>query len=314
MSPDIIPYGQDFLDYGTAVETYGGPDIGKAVINNLNNFIYVRCKNIADTTIQGTVNLYYANASLFLLPSTWTRVSNPNPEEPFVFGDGSTYIPGQAIALAQSPFSLGGLPGDGHYCFIAVANNNNIPFGVPSTFDSNADFALWVRNNPNVAQRNVEHRLGSDSTRVEYLTFGNSNPFPSNFLMVLQGAGLPPKVNWEAKCADTRLSKPFSDGGTFSTNEGAATTITVPPLVGSGTPLMTMAFTFSTHDGQPFPPTASITVNYFQLPTSQEQSATIAEKEKSVVREYSVPAMEPGGPERVTSTLMKLGSAELLFE
>lgn len=309
-APDIIPYGQDVLSYEQAAETYSGPDIGKPIVNNLNNNIYIRCKNISNETMLGNVNLYYANASLFLLPSTWVQVDRPNPNNPFVSRFGSTQIAEGAIALVQAPFLLNRLEEGVHFCFIAVVNNNNVPFGVPQRFDSNADFVKWVRYHPNVAQRNIEHRPGSNADITEYLTFGNANPIPSNFLFTVTGYNIPPQTHWKAQCTDSRLpGGPFKDHGTFSSSNTAATYLTVPKNVGNGTPLMTMAFTFSTPDGKPFSPLAYFVFSYYQIPSTEAQSPELVEKESDVIGQYRVPAANGGADEM--RSLIELGSVDL---
>lgn len=310
-APDIIPFGRDVLTYEQAVETYGGPDIGKPIVNNLNNNIYVRCKNVSNNTMRGNVNLYYANASLFLLPGTWTRLAHPNVGEPFVGRLGSTEIAEGKIAIVQAPFLLSHLQPGQHFCFIAVVNNNNIPFGIPPKFDSNADYIKWIRCNPNVAQRNIEHQNGSDANITEYLTFGNANPMASQFLIAMIGHNIPLGTRWEAMCTDKRLEGgQFHDQGTFSAEGTAALRLMVPKNVGNGTPLMTMAFTFSTPNGKPFSPSAYFDYYYYQVPTAKTQSEDLHEKEKDVIGRYRVPAAIAGGGDEMQE-LIELGSVDL---
>ncbi|WP_394825870.1 hypothetical protein [Pendulispora albinea] len=313
-SPDIIPYGQDVLSSAQAVSTYKGPDIGRPVVNNLNNNIYVRCRNVSNHTMTGNVNLYYANSSLFLLPNTWTQLKVPTVNNAFVTASGpapSTSIPEGIIGMVQAPFNLSHVPPEHHFCFIAVVNDNNVPFPIPAKFASNAAFASWVASNPSVAWRNIVLCAGSNSNVTSYQTFGNCNPIASTFIFSMVGKNLPPGTTWQAHCADKRLPQAFSASGTFSTSGTASLQMEVPPNIGGGNPLLTMAFTYTAPGGQAFPKNAVVTVTYYQVPTVFEQSPQLVEEEKHVVRDHVVAAPDGGDSGFATMQLLLLGSVEV---
>lgn len=275
ISPDIIPYGTGVLSPSDAVSTYGGPDIGQPVVPNKNNNIYIRSKNISGAAMTGNVNLYYANSSLFLDPRTWRAVTQPVTNNAFVTTTTtpSTTIPVNGVALVQAPFTLGGVPSNAHYCFIAVVNNNGVPFTVPSSFSSNGAFFLWVANSANVGFRNIVLLAGSPGSAVAYTTFGNANPIPSTMIFSVVGTNVPSGTTWSANCADQRLSPPFSASGTFSSSGTASTQLTVPANIAGGNALMSMAFTFATASGQAFPSNTSFSISYYQVPTSANAAA-----------------------------------------
>ncbi|KWB90341.1 hypothetical protein WL44_15355 [Burkholderia ubonensis] len=292
------------------MSTYSGPDIGQPVVNNLNNNVYVRCKNLSAGAMTGNANLYYADASLFLLPNTWTPITLPQANNNFVTTSGapSTSIPEGAVAIVQAPFTFGGVPVGPHFCFIAVVNNNNVPFPVPPSFTNNAAFATWVSNNPNVAYRNIVLNAGSNANITSYQTFGNANPIPNTFIFSMVGTNLPSGARWSAQCTDVRLPQPFLANGTFSSSGTAGTQLTVPANIGGGNPLMSMAFTFSTANGQPFPSNASVIVTYYQVPTSNAESPELVEAESKAIREHHVAAMSSGAVGFEALQLIVLGS------
>ena len=318
ISPDIIPYGTSTLAPSYAASTYGGPDIGKAVVNNANNNIYVRSKNISNAAMTGNVNLYYANASLFLYPTTWLPVNLPVTNDAFVTTSSppSTTIPVNGIALVQAPFTLGNIPTNAHYCFICVVNNNGVPFTVPSSFTSNAAFALWVRNNANVAYRNITLNAGSPASVVSYTTFGNANPISSIMIFSVVGVNVPTGTTWAASCNDARLPQPFNASGVFSSSGTASTQLTVPSNIAGGNPLMSMAFTFTNPNGQSFPSGTTFTVSYYQVPTQghiAEVDDDFRALEREASAEHRIAARSHHSREGFeTATLILLGSVVVL--
>jgi hypothetical protein len=312
-SPDIVPYGTDLLTGSQAISTYNGPDIGKPIVNRSSNNVFLRAMNISAQTMRGTVKLFYADASLFLLPSTWQPVIVPVAANNLASAANmsSLDIPANGIALSQAPFTLGGVPTNAHYCFIAVVNNAGLPFVVPQSFASNADFNLWVENNPNVAYRNIVLNSGSVSDVTMYSTFGNDNPVPSTMYFSMVGYRLPANTAWRAACADARLSVPFTANGFFSSAGTAATQLAIPAHIDgtTGNALMSMAFTFTAPSGQAFPKEAKVIVTYYQSP-----EPSMAKVEGSALRQHLVAALDPeaASPMQLLR-LIRLGSVELVL-
>ncbi|MCW3845688.1 hypothetical protein OF829_00435 [Sphingomonas sp. LB-2] len=299
----------------TAVQTYNGPDIGQPVVNNANNNIYIRCKNISGATMTGNANLYYANSSLFLYPTSWIPVNLPVTNNNFVTTSGtvSTSLPNAMIGLVQSPFTLGGIPNNAHYCFIAVVNNNGVPTTIPPSFASNAAFALWVSSSPNVAYRNIVLNAGSPGRVVNYTTFGNANSFASQMIFSVVGTNVPANSTWSAQCSDARLPQPFNASGTFSSSGTASTQLTVPANIAGGNPLMSMAWTFATPNGQPFPTNTSFAISYYQVPTSPGAVEGLDDAffalEAQASAEYKIASRDPEAVNGVeAATLILLGS------
>ncbi|WP_125910394.1 hypothetical protein [Burkholderia singularis] len=314
VSPDIIPYGTQVLTYEQAVDTYNR-DIAQPIVNNLNNNVYVRCKNInlSEQTTYGNVNLYYAESSLFLSPEKWNSVTLPAQDNQFGINSGSNFsqnIPQNQIGLVEAPFNLSKLPPDRHWCFIAVVNNKNKKFQIPTEFSSNAKFAQWVKENPNVAQRNISLNSGSNSNVTQYGTISNLNSKPGQFYFILTPHNVQPGTTWGAQCSDRRLSSPYSDSGTFQHGQVCTKPITVPAHVGGGTQSMQMAFTFTAPSGQAFPKDGKVTIEYRQKPTLRQESEELFEEEQQcgVVHNYRIPVIENGTVNFIIEPSIELGA------
>ncbi|AOI68871.1 hypothetical protein [Burkholderia ubonensis] len=316
ISPDIIPYGTQVLTYVQAVETYG-QTIAQPIVNNLNNNIYVRCKNINlnESSMKGNVNLYYADSSLFLLPNTWVPLTLPTQDNAFGIDSGSSFrttIPQKSVGLVEAPFNLKYLQPGRHFCFIAVVNNNNKKFPIPARFSSNVAFAKWVKDNPNIAQRNISLIPGSNSNYTQYASFGNNNPKPATFRFDLTASNIPPQTTWGAQCADLRLPSPFTDSGTFKQANDRVSTkwITVPPLVGKDNQLMNMAFTFSAPPGTAFSGDVNIKIEYRQIATGVNELPELYEEEQQsgLVRDYETPVIENNTVKFIIEPSIELGA------
>jgi hypothetical protein len=313
VSPDIIPYGMAVLDPKQAVKTFGGPDLAKPVVSGGNNNIYVRCKNIAAAPKAANVNLYYTPYSLMMLPTFWQPVTTPVSNNNFITTDGKRdlLIPVGGIGLVQAPFNVVGSKTGEHYCFVAIVNNDGIPSPYPGPFNSNAAYAAFVMNNPNIAQRNVTAVAGSIGTYTTSATFGNINPIGSTFFFSLVGTNLPSGTTWSAQCDDQRLPQPFSASGVFSSQGTASAQLIVPANIGAGNALMAMTFTYTAPNNQPFPPgTKIVKPSYYQQPTAQEESAMLFEEERAVIRQHRVAARSEGAEGFETLQLILLGSVE----
>jgi len=190
-SPDIIPYQTNMLTWDSANATYGGPDIGQIIITGQVNNIYVRARNLNTSAGSGTVNLYYADASLFNLPSTWTQLGGASGlrDLPFVDGKGNTSIASSVVALCNPAFVLTNFTGNAHYCIIAVVQTTAHPTGIPTSFSSNAAFSNWVMNTPAVAQRNISYQASSLMTMIRNYSFGNINSTAAYFRVRVVGRG-----------------------------------------------------------------------------------------------------------------------------
>jgi hypothetical protein len=189
-SPDIIPSGltPNSDPAGFFTNNYGS-DPGQALINNANNYVYLRTKDLAPKAQQGSVSLYYAPASLLLYPSQWANNAlrtSDNADHVIVSASGQN-----AIAVANNPFifnppSLS--PGD-HFCLISRVVTEEHPNPIPPT-GSVSSLTEFVINNPGFGWRNVSvTSVGSPTfnTPVKYSQGDESGPM----LFVLTCSNVP---------------------------------------------------------------------------------------------------------------------------
>lgn len=305
-SPDIIPYQSGMLTWDYANSTYAGPDLGKAIINGGVNNIFVRAKNLNTAAGSGTVNLYYAKASMFLLPSTWTPVSSAGGDNslPFVDGLGNPSISPQGVAISNPSFFLTGLPpvSGTHYCLIAVVQTTAHPVTIPESFPSNTDFAYWVQNNPAVGWRNITYAPNALTQVSRIFQFGNINQNPAYFTIIIIGRGFVPGTMVNCQCTDRScpvnedlpLPEPDTQG-----NQIVSFTISVPAGFWGD-----MVVTATSPSG-PFPPGAVLTMSYYQVPDMSD------EQDKAVARRFVMASGTGEDSEFTTTMLIKLGECTI---
>ncbi|WP_224242432.1 hypothetical protein [Hyalangium gracile] len=154
-SPDIIPSGMNPISEPDRyfVGNYG-QDVGQDIINQANNYIYLRARNFASGPQSGLMSLYYTKASLLLYPSQWQ--SNQLKTSDGRTQVAVTNVSPNAIAVATDPFvwnppALGS--GD-HFCLISQVVTNEHPNPIPPTGSVN-DLTQFIIENPGFGWRNV---------------------------------------------------------------------------------------------------------------------------------------------------------------
>ena len=133
------------------------------------NYIYIRCQNLAREERTGIVNLYWAPSNLFLHPSIWTKnvLHTLEGHDTLLFPH---MAPG-AKEVGEVPFII--TPqraGHRHICLIGIVGDEENPRGVP--LNQNIDeFSDWVRDHANVGWHNfnIEDRKPDES--YSYVVF-----------------------------------------------------------------------------------------------------------------------------------------------
>ena len=155
-SPDIIPFGRDQINDPQAFFSGNfGSDAGKEVVVNENNYIYLRCMNLAAGTEQGMLHLYHCKPALISWPCLWQN-------QPLQTIEAATSLPVNAsgegdIAVGVKPFVMpSALAENGSYSFVGrivtLANPNPIP-----ELNNIPDFAAYVSNNKGMGWRNISY-------------------------------------------------------------------------------------------------------------------------------------------------------------
>jgi len=303
-SPDIIPYQNGTLDWNTANSTYNGPDIGKAIINNGVNNIYVRAKNLNTVPGAGTTNLYYANASLFLLPKTWTPITSAGGVKalPLADGSGGTSIAAGGIALSNPSFLLTGLPPGPHYCLIAVIQTTAHPITIPASFSTNSAFSDWVQNNPAVGWRNISYAPNSQVQVSRTLEFGNINPKQEYFYFRISGKGFVPNTPVTCQCTDSRC--PITQNLTLPAPDAEGNQVTGFQTLVPANFWGDLVITLTSPSG-PFPSGAVLTPSYYQIPDMANAM------DRKVARRFITESGGNADAEFKSSMLIKLGQYTL---
>ena len=303
-SPDIIPVQSGTLSWATANSTYNGPDQGLPIINGGVNNIYVRAKNLNTVAGAGTVGLYYANASLFLLPNTWTGISSAGGRSslPFVDGSGNASIAAGGVAISNPSFLLTGLPGNNHYCLIAVVQTPTHPVSVPTSFASNAAFALWVQNNPAVGWRNISYQPNKSTQMIRTFNFASVNPTSAYFHFRILGRGFATGTPINAQCTDQAC--PINQNMTLPAPDVNGNQITGFDVSVPGNFSSNLVVTATSPSG-PFPTGATLTVTYYQYPNLDE------ELDMKVAGAFRIAKATEGDPVLYAAMLIQIGECTM---
>jgi hypothetical protein len=299
-SPDIIPVQSGSLTWATANSTYAGPDQGQGIINGGVNNIYVRAKNLNTVAGAGTASLYYADASLFLLPTTWTQINSAGGAGALslVDGTGNTNIAASGIAISSPSFLLTGLPPGPHYCLISVLQTATHPIQIPATFPSNAAFALWVQNNPAVGWRNISYQSNTSTQIIRTFSFASINPTPAYFHFRVLGRGFATGTAVSAQCTDQTC--PINQNMTLPAPDVNGNQITgfdaSVPANFSGNLVVT-----ATSPSGAFPKGATLTVTYYQYPALGD------EVDMSAAFAFETARVSDAGPMSVAAMLIQIG-------
>jgi len=306
ISPDIIPYQNEALTWAVANTTYPGPDIGRAIINGGINNIYIRAKNLGNAAGSGTVNLYYTDMSLNLCQTNlWVPLASAGGVKnlPFVDGSGQQSIAPGSVAISNPSFLLTGLPPGPHYCTIAMIQTAAHPVPLPPTFASNAAFVQWVQNNPAVGWRNLTYAPNTFTQISRTFRFGNVNLSPENFVVIITGQGFVKGTMINSQCTDA--SCPINDNQPLPAPDTYGNqTIS---FVKNGIPANfwgDLVVTATSPSG-PFPSGASLAIDYYQIPDSNDTL------EMSVARRYIVSSGAGADAEFRTAALIKVGECTI---
>jgi hypothetical protein len=170
-SPDIIVRKSLIGDVASELgDPTASPVSHKVEIGN-DNYVYVRVHNRGSFPADADVEVFYAALTTTIDPATWTSIGTTTVP---------TVVP-NAMSISD-PITWVDAPdpgGAGHFCLIAVIDDPLDPKPDFSTVTDTASYLTFVRDNNNVAYRNLtfENVLpDSDSdTDVEIGSFGTDH-------------------------------------------------------------------------------------------------------------------------------------------
>lgn len=276
MSPDIIPAGQQpVIDYQTTfVNNYNGPyNYYSSLVVNAANYIYVRGYNAAPQGTSGTVNLYWAKASILLLPSQWIANVIPNANGTNSATLAMTDTGQVAVADGAFYFTPTALAAGDHYCLIAQVVTDADPDPIPTSLE---DMAAWVADSPGIGWRNmalVSATVPNYSTFVALETpVGSSTDLtlaitctdiPDGTVCTLVGSQPDPSINYSFTVGPTNQTSI-----TPKINQGGVPVFGVP-----GGLLEQLQITATAPAGTSFPFGASIAFQSYLLVESDQRVA-----------------------------------------
>jgi hypothetical protein len=200
-SPDIICNGNSPISDPatlTSSDNYNSGQPNKySQVPQHKNFVYIRGKNTNAPQLTSTVYLYYAPASISLLPTSWQTAGiewNGQTQNKAVITVGANKeIVVTTPALLWTPPKIGE-----HYCMVAWARND-VDQATPPTLPTLTDWAglgRFILDHPNVAWRNmaelpVQNNVFQKTVEIDNPPAGGSVSLGISFDKV------PPLGHWE---------------------------------------------------------------------------------------------------------------------
>ncbi|WP_421908366.1 hypothetical protein [Methanolacinia petrolearia] len=250
--------------------------------------------------------MYYSRASMFLLPTNWTRLASAGGEKslPFIDGSGSTSISSGSTSISNPSFLLTDLPpvsGD-HYCIIAIVQTTAHPVTIHDKFPTNGSFCQWTQQNPAVCFRNISYSPNTLTQLNRVFSFGNVNQKDAYFTIVITGRGFVTGTMIKVQCTDKNcpieqnLSLPKAD----SQGNQIVSFVTEVPAGFWGDLVVT-----ATSPAGEFPAGASLTSSYFQIPDKTDAL------DVKVARRFLTSSGIGEDSEFTTAMLIKLGECAI---
>lgn len=182
----------------TEQHRHQNPELGSS------NWVYVKLHNGANVSVNGTLEIYFANAGTSLTwPGAWTLMGSI-PVNAFT---------AHTTRIVEQQWNT--VPSTGHYCLIARWVSAGDPMAVPE----GSDIGVNVRNNNNLAWRNVNVvDLVSDADEDVAVIIRNETAQPVVTTIVVRGpgAGMQPSfltVGQVSVQLDSGLTRAWQEGG-----------------------------------------------------------------------------------------------------
>ena len=283
-SPDIIPQQQTQRPLAWFTSTWG-QDSGLNINAGVNNYVYVRGKNLSTSPSSGTVYLYCAPSTLLLNVSYWSN--NPVPTggptaATLVDINNNTQIAAGAICVGNTPFLLNQVVPQGfHYCLVTRVVTPAHPNPIPVSFANSSQFINWVVDNPNVAWRNISVVPSTNNAISQSQNYENLDAASETYWFVAQGMNFPDQslVAIESVTAGNT----FSASGYFGPPPGPQSVLTQQTIPAGFKGVVNV--TVTPPQGQTIPPGATLQIQYYR----QTQMRDLADLRKHAVPMHALP-------------------------
>ena len=203
-SPDIIlknnPVANPQATYSTPASIASDTESDAYVVTGQDNYVYLRVWNLGADAPNVFASVYWSPPATLVTPNLWTLAGYAYYPD----------VPTGSVVEVSTPgitWPSDQLPGDGHYCFVALAGNAEAPPPNLSSFANFDDFMNYIYANNNITWRNFN---------VGFFEVGQVAQLP----FLITGA-------WDA-------ARPFSLETEAELPEGSRLVLQVPQHIGRG--------------------------------------------------------------------------------
>jgi len=212
-SPDVICHEQVASPQTYFVQNYNTNPNQPAQLGSQTNYIYVRAKNLATTSLSGWyISVFRSSSSLFLNTNLWSQ--NPLYTVSGASSVALNSTPPQGIAVGNDVLLLNAVTSN-LFCLIGMASPKPQPV-IPPPFTSYTDYIMWVRMNQNVCGNNLtiaQNFATQQYSRLDSLSNPENDYVPVLFVISVVGT-LPAGSTFGVTCAPIGVNSSWniSDG------------------------------------------------------------------------------------------------------
>lgn len=211
--PDIIPAGITAMSQNDLVSSYGRA-INQTLTQGLQNFLYLRAKNMNATPLTQTAWMFQVPGSLVLRPEVWFSATNlvgfdvrvdgtGTPDNPTIikkYGQPITAAPGQigvTNAYTWKPETTE------HHCLVGVIANSwdDVLSDYPSNpVNSLDDLAQWIYANGSIGWHNVDIQPLTSRIYEGQVAYSNTDRVDEKvtFTMIAQNVPVGAKISFSS--------------------------------------------------------------------------------------------------------------------
>ena len=309
-SPDIIPQQQTTQPLPWFTNTWGS-NPGLNIKAGINNYVYVRGKNLRTTPSSGQVYLYCTPSTLLLDVSYWSN--NPVSTGAQTYAtlvdiNNNPQIAAGAICVGNTPFLLNqNVPQGFHFCLVTRVVTPNNPNPIPVRFPNTSGFVNWVVDNPNVAWRNITVVPSTTNAISQSQYYENLDDTNETYWFTAQGMNFPNQS--VVVIESVTAGNPFKDTGYFGPPPGPQTVLGQHPVPAKFKGVVNV--TVTPPAGQTIPSGATLQITYLR----QTQQRDLVDLRKHEVPLHAMPlhphALANALGSQAIPTVVRLGECSI---